>query len=172
MKITGKFSADVVGKHVKRNGAHDGKEATFDAEISLNRDDAREKFGEQFETLAFSTLHVHEDEDGENSHAFLVDSIKPGRNAVFERHKIKIGKFTVEDQPTVLSIKPINGTDRVMVKIRIAYDTNKTELSSVIEEAVGGSVVKLEFSPAQGEFAFQAPTIVKHGAQPEAAAVQ
>lgn len=153
MKIEGKFPADVVQKVIKFNKSNNGKSAFVDFDIGVKQDDAK-KFGEDFATLAFATMRTIEAEaadlDGVDKIGFLVDSIKPGKNVVYEHHEVKIDKFKIKAQPEVLSIKPVDGEPKVNVRVRLEVDTTNTGLLALLEESVG-QVVKLQFNPAQGE---------------------
>ena len=158
MKITGKFGADIVGIHIKRNKSHDGREAFVDIEIDVRQEDAEEKFGPNFALLAFGTMHDvrtgEDEEEGTDKIAFLQDSITPGRRVVFEKHKIEIDGEQIVAQPGLLKIQTVDGEARVVNKIRIPVDAQKKALISKLMENVGG-VVKVSFSPQQASFDFQ-----------------
>src|SRR3990167_6393078 len=103
MKIKGKLNADVKQVIVKQNQSNDGREAFIDLDAGVTKDEAEKKFGEDFATMAFSTMRVMEAdpdaEDDVDAIAFLVDSIKPGSRVVFELHTIDIDGEEVVAQP-------------------------------------------------------------------------
>jgi len=154
MKIQGKFPADVVGFCIKRNQAHDGREAFVDIEVGVERQEAAARFGEEFETLAFATLFVREDEDGSKSETFLVDTIKPNKRVVFERHVIELEKKRIETQPELLSISTVDGYPKVVAKIRLPIDVSKADLINDLVQKVG-KTISTEFNPEQAGFAFE-----------------
>lgn len=154
MKCKGKFNADVVNFHVKTNKANDGREASVDIEIGLKQEEAKKKFGDDFESLAFSTMRVMEGEDGGDTFRFLVDSVKPGSAVVFERHRVAVDDEEIECQPELLSIKPVEGEAKVVAKIRLSVDVGKKALLNKLCGSVG-QVVKIAFNPQQGTLNFQ-----------------
>lgn len=157
MKIKSKLNADIVAFNIKRNSAHDGREAYVDLEVSVRHEEAAKKFGEEFAALAFSTMRTivaGEDDEGDKI-GFLVDDIKPGKNLVYERHIVAIGedKDEITAQPELLKISPVDGEQRVIAKIRLPVDVTKAGLISKLTKSVG-QTVKVEFNPSQGELKF------------------
>lgn len=158
MNWKGTFNADVVGFRIKRNAAHDGKEAELDIEIGVKEDDAEKKFGEDFAKLAFATKRVIEadpaDPESTDAIGYLVDKIKPGRRYVLEQHLIQIGEHDITCQPELLSIEPVDGEARVVAKVRIPVDVSKKSVINSLVQMVGGEVVKVKFDPRQQGFEF------------------
>lgn len=153
MKLKFKTPADLVAFAIKRNKAHDGREATVDLDIGVKQEDAG-KWGDDFESLAFATMRVMEDEkDGGNSVAFLVDSIKPGHRVVFERHTVNIAGQKINEQPELLSIRTVDGEARVVARVRLPISVDKQILLNELVSKVG-QTIKVEFEPAQGQFEF------------------
>jgi hypothetical protein len=152
LKIKGKFSADLVAFGIKRNQAHDGRSGHVDIDIGVEQEEAASKFGADFESLAFATMRVMEavDDDDTDAIAFLQDSIKPGKRCVFERHQINIAGHKIDDQPDILGIKPVDGSRKVVVRIRIGIDVEKSENVTYFGQHIG-ETVKVEFNPKQGE---------------------
>jgi hypothetical protein len=155
MKISGKFHADIVGFTIKRNQAHDGREGFITLEMGIEQEEAEKKLGADFESLAFSTMRIVEaqTEDDTDQIAYMQDTIKPGKRWVFERHLIDIdGKFKLDDQPEMLSIRPVDGSRKVIVRIRIGVDMRKASFVTFFGQHVG-ETAKIEFNPQQGELA-------------------
>lgn len=154
MQFRGTFSADIKRLEIKSDSSNTGKEANVDIEIGFKQEEAAKKIGEDFVALAFSTMRVVENDEGEDGHHHLVDSIKPGKYCVLEQHRITIddlGEFTA--QPKLLSIIPVDGEPKVNARIRIPVDTSKSQLAAVMK--LVGQAVKVKFSPAQGELEFE-----------------
>jgi len=153
MKIRLKTPADIAGFSIKRNKTHDGREATVDLEMSVKHEDAA-KWGEDFESLAFATMRVMEDEkDGGNSVTFLVDSIKPGHRVVFELHTVSIVGQQVNEKPELLGIRTVDGEARVVARVRLPIPVEKQGLISELVTKIG-QTVRVEFEPQQGQFEF------------------
>lgn len=153
MEIKGKMAADLVAYTIRRNKSHDGKTAHLDLDVGVSEQDAAKRFGDAFRTLAFATMHVEETEDGEHTYSFLQDAIKPGKRVVCERHVISIGEHEVSAQPTVLAIRPVDGANRVTVRLRIPLDPKQGEKIGITSMA-WKETVPIEFSPQQAQFAF------------------
>lgn len=154
MKLKGTFSVDIRRFEIKSDSSNTGKEALVDIEIGLKQEEAEKKIGEDFVALAFSTMRVQENDEGEDGYHHLVDSIKPGRNCILEQHRI-----TIDDQPEfvaqpeLLRIKPVDGEPKVTALIRIPIDVSKAAVINALTKLVGESV-KVKLNAAQGELAF------------------
>ena len=159
MKIEGKLSADIKQVIVKQNQSNDGREAFIDLDAGVTKDEAEKKFGEDFATMAFSTMRVMEAdpdaEDDVDAIAFLVDSIKPGSRVVFELHTIDIDGEEVVAQPELRGVKTVDGEARVIAQLRVPVDVSKKAL---LNQLVGnvGKTVKIGFIPVQGSLGFEA----------------
>ncbi len=146
MNIETKTSADVVALTIKSNTQNDGKEAYVDVEIGVDQPEATAKFGEEFEGLAFSSMRLH-DTGEETKVIHLQDTIKPGKRVVLEKHVIDFNGTVVKALPQLLSIRTIDGADRVVAKVRVPLDVG-TKLVTELTELVG-KMVDMEFSPQQ-----------------------
>ena len=111
MRVEGKLNCDLRQVIVKQNQSSDGQEAFLDLDAGVTKDEAEKKFGEDFASLAFSTMRVLEaqDDDETDAIAFLVDSIKPGSRVVFELHTIDIDGEEITAQPELRGIKTVDG---------------------------------------------------------------
>lgn len=146
MRLQLKTVSDVVGLSIKRNKAHDGREAFVDLEIAVKQNEAS-KWGEDFEALAFATMRVNEDDSG-NSIAFLVDTIKPGHRVVFEHHAVNIAGQQINEQPELMNIRTVDGEARVIARVRLPISVDKTALINELITKVG-QTVSVEFNPQQ-----------------------
>ncbi len=155
MKITGTVAADIRKLEIKSDNTNTGKEALVELDVGLTEQQARDKIGEDFVALAFSTMRVRENDEGEQGFHHLVDSITPGKNCVMEVHRIKFGEREISKQPEVTKIKPVDKEAKVVARIRVPIDTASTELLSELMQQVG-QTVDVVFNPAQGELDFQA----------------
>lgn len=154
MKIEAKTKADLVALHIKSNQSHDGREAYADIDVSgVDRETAVDKFGEEFADLAFSTMRVTEDDDGGQHVGFLVDSIKPGKRVVCEKHGIEICGESLSAQPELLKIRTVDGAEKVVPRFRIPVPVDKGELLAKLTSNVG-QVVDVHFSPQQQQLDF------------------
>ena len=155
MRVEGKLNCDLRQVIVKQNQSSDGQEAFLDLDAGVTKDEAEKKFGEDFASLAFSTMRVLEaqDDDETDAIAFLVDSIKPGSRVVFELHTIDIDGEEITAQPELRGIKTVDGEARVIAQLRIPVDVSKKAL---LNQLVGnvGKTVKVSFTPAQGSLDF------------------
>jgi hypothetical protein len=152
VRIQGKISADVDQVRTKRNKSHDGKTTTVDIDVSVKRDDAATKFGEDFEALAFATMRtrmVGEGDDAEERITFLQDDIKPGSVIVLERHQIKIDGDLVEVQPQLLGVTTVDGEARVIVHLRIPVDSDRASQMGISDKV--NKTIPVEFEPKQSE---------------------
>jgi len=155
VKIKGTMNADVVGFSIKRNQAHDGREAFAYLEIRLDLETAEKKIGEDFVALGFSTMRVVEgDGDEGDSVRHLVDRIKPGRHTILERHRIHIDDTEIEAQPELLAVIPVNGEAKVDARIRIPIDVSKASVINFLTKMVG-ETLKVKFNPQQGTLDFE-----------------
>ena len=170
MEIRGKVTGEITDFHVKWNKSNDGTEATVDVEFPVAEEHAEELLGEDFKTMAFSTMRVVEadvgDEDDVDTVGHLVDSIKPGRRVVFQQHIVKLEGQEIRTQPKMLRVGMVDGERKVMVKLRLPIDTSKASLVSWLVGNVG-KAVKAEFNPQQATFEFRAA--VANGASPAVA---
>lgn len=149
MRIQAKCSADIVGFSIKRNQTHDGKEGFVDIEVGVDRQDASDQFGHDFDALAFATMMMVNDNEGAGEKiVFLQDTIKPGSRVMFDRHIIEIDGHEIRDIPVLTGIKTIDGAERVIAKIRIPVEVTKKGLVSALTQSVG-KVVTAEFNPEQ-----------------------
>lgn len=154
MKFKGTFSADIRRLEIKSDNTNSGKEANVDVEIGFKQDEAAKKIGDDFVALAFSTMRVQANDEGEDGFHHLVDSIKPGKHCILEQHRIVIdGQAEFSTQPKLLSVVPVDGEPKVTARIRIPIDTSKGVLAEVMK--LVGQSVKVKFNPAQGELGFE-----------------
>jgi len=158
MKWKGTFSADVIGFRIKRNGAHDGKDAELDLEIGVKEDGAESKFGEDFVALAFATKRVIKaypsDKEAVDAIGFLADKIRPGHRVVFERHNVEVDGHDIIGQPELLSIETVDGEARVIARVRLQVDVSKKSAVNALVQLVGETVTT-KWNPQQGTFDFE-----------------
>lgn len=152
MDITGKMAADVRQIVIKSNEANDGREANIDLAVSVKQDEAAKKWGEEFATLAFSSLRPREGTGDEGDGlAFLQDKIKPAKKRfVCGMHRIDIDGETIDAQPELTAIDTVDGEARVIAHLRIPIDVGRKRLVSALSEKVG-STVKIDFAVQQGK---------------------
>ena len=153
MEFSGKWTAYVTGFQIKANASHDGQEAHVDLEIGIKQEEAENKLGKDFATMAFSTMRVMEAQGDEDTDAiaFLVDSVKPGHRVVFPLHAIDIDGQEITAQPELRGIKTVDGEARVIAQLRIPVDVSKKAMLNKIIGQVGGSPIKIDLSPVQGK---------------------
>jgi hypothetical protein len=143
MRIAGQFTADLRKFQITANQERDGREALVDFDIGLDEDDAATACGGDFAKLAFGSTTSRE---GETTH--LQDSIKPGKKVVWELHKIEIAGETVEAQPELRTLKPVDGERRVVASFRIPIPVDKSKPLRALVDKVGQNI-SVEFNPAQ-----------------------
>jgi hypothetical protein len=159
MKLSSKFTGDIVGVTIKRNKSQDGRDAFVDFDIGIDQAVAKEKWGDDFASLAFSTMRViapdpdGDDEEEGNHIGFLVDSVKPNKKFVFERHQVELEEERFECQPELLVIHMVDGAARVNARLRLPIDVGQTKLLSRLCEKVG-KTVNVTFNPKQAGFEF------------------
>ena len=151
MKLKGKFNAEIDQLLTKRNKSNDGRTTFVDLEVAVDHDDAEKKWGADFATLAFATMRTveAEGEDDEETVAFLVDRVKPNQRFAFELHRISLEDETIDVQPKLIDIRTVDGSSRVVAKIRLQIDVGRDKLISALTGKVG-QTIKLEFDPKQG----------------------
>jgi hypothetical protein len=161
MEISGKMNAEVKKITITANDSKDGREAELDIAVSVKQEEATKKWGEEFSTLAFSSMRPIEgvgEEEG-NELAFLQSKIKPSKKRfVCSIHRIGIDDEIIESQPELLEIETIDGEARVIAHLRIPVDVGRKKLLSGLSEKVGSSV-KIDFAVQQTGFAFKAKTV-------------
>lgn len=160
MNISGKMAAEVKKITIKANESNDGREAELDIAVSVKQEEATKKWGEEFSTLAFSSMRPMDgaSEDEGNELAFLQSKIKPSKKRfVCTVHRIGIDDEVIESQPKLLEIETVDGEARVIAHLRIPVDVGRKKLLSSLSEKVGSSV-KIDFAVQQVGFDFKKKT--------------
>jgi hypothetical protein len=146
MDIKGKFKALVVKLANSYNQANDGNTANLDLEVGLTRGEVADRFGSDFAGLCFCSTQVNQTDSGDEI-VHMVDTFKPGRKVVCQKHAIRLGDVTVSAQPQVLKVSTVQGKELVDLTIRVPVDADG-ELGSGLWSAVG-ETIDVEFSPQQ-----------------------
>ena len=158
MELKGKMSAKIVHFDNKSDKKNDGKTAKVWLEIGVDRADGEKMFGEGFDTFAFSTLHEVKGKPGEASHTkFMLDKMKPASWMKMSKHIIEIEGERFEAKPTMLPVETIQGTDRVIVCIRIPVEADRADLVAMLNNKMG-QTVSTKWNNKQGKLGL---TVVK-----------
>lgn len=154
MDIKGKMKADIVGFAIKRNKAHDGREAIVDIDIGVSQEHAASRFGDEFSLLAFGTMRVFpaQTDDDEDTVGFYQDVIKPNHRLVCAKHEIDLDGHRLTEQPKLIGIRTTEGKPYVIARLRIPVDVTN-ELITKLAQSVG-KTVDVEFEPQQGTLGF------------------
>lgn len=148
MRIEAKLQAEVAAFNVKPGCA------TIDIEVGVKQDGALKIWGDEFESLAFSSMRLRDGKD-ETSVEFLVDKVTPGKRVVMEVHQIDYTsidkvKVTLKGQPELRCIKTCPGEAKVIACLRLPVPLTFLDAAQVHElvESVG-VFGAFDFSPAQ-----------------------
>jgi hypothetical protein len=155
MNIQGKLTGDVVGVLTKTNKTFDGRETFVDIDCPVSREEGLELFGEVFEKVAFGSMVMATNDDGETTPTHYQDNPKPGSKVVFEKHTYRVVGHDIVGQPEFRGIKTIQGEERVMAKLRLPVETDSPAVE-LLRQKAGRSPVTVEFTPTQAQLAFSA----------------
>lgn len=146
MRIESETVADVVALVVRKG--KDSSECYVDLEIGVAQAEAMKEWGDEFESLAFSSMRVRDVGDL-TSTTFLVDTVKP--KVVYELHEVELGGITLKVQPELRTIKTVPGDAMVVAHIRLpisglVMSSSLGELGEMVN-----STADVSFKPAQLE---------------------
>ena len=155
MQIKGTLTGEVKNKHVVANEAQDGKTLLTEIRFGLTEKQAAKALGDAFAEDAFGSLRnvVTGSKNGEaTERLFTWGVLKPTKKMVFENHRVTFTgdvfrETQIELQPKLLGVKTIEGTEKIIVRIRLAIPTDRRKLSQNIEDACGSAPIKIKFEP-------------------------
>jgi len=168
MQINATFKADLASLSFKHNEGSGARTVAIGLKTKVPQEKAASLLGEEFEALAFGSMSIQEGADGEQSHNYGYDQIKP--SGIFEGHSLAIGSLKgLSTQPKIKTVTPAEdaATPTVIVNLEclIAYDNATTagELATSL-----GKVVTVKLKPSQGQLfdgkaKARAPVVVKGG---------
>lgn len=154
MQIKGILTGDMTDKHVVANKGRDGKTLQAHVEIALTEKQAVKALGQRFAEDAFATLRdrVTGSANGDaTERLFTWDWMKP-RKLVFQNHRVTFtGEVfknnAIELQPKLLRVLTAENAEKIILRLRLSIPTDRKKLSGDIEDACGGSPVRLKFEP-------------------------
>ena len=150
MRIQGKLKAEIVKLVNVWNQANDGKTAQVDIDVTVTQPDCERVFGDALARLAFATMTIikAQDDDGQDEIAHLADTLKPGRKLVAAKHVIIFGDVETIAQPKVMRVTPVQGEERVTIRIRVPVDAGAKKLRNLLWDSVG-QTVDVSLNPQQ-----------------------
>lgn len=168
MKITGKHRADFAGISVRVNNSNNGHTALLDLDIGIDAEDCAKEWGEEIRQIAFGTMHESTDDDtGEVCFNTLLDSVKPGKRAVYEHHDVEVEGIKTRCQPEITSIKITAGKPHATVRVRLHFEL--PEIAKLIQHRSKhpAAMLGVEFNPAQLGLGFTTTKANGNGAKPQ-----
>lgn len=158
MKIEGKLACDIVGVHSKvtpKGEKENGKRIYVDLEIGIDQGTVNDRWGEDMAVLAFSTMRrkAGGTADGE-SLVYLVNRLTPNkRRVVFELHKVEFPDQAVEAQPSLQSVRLVEGSTKAVAKIRVPLEGLRAKLAANLLLQTG-EMIDVAFAPLNRSLPF------------------
>ena len=155
MQIKGTLTGDITKKNVVANKTRDGKTLQAEVDIALTENQATKAVGPVFAKDAFASLRdvVTSQYNGDaTERLFAWGEMKPTRKIVCQQHRVTFTGDVFKDnkielQPKLLKVLTVENAEKIILRIRLSIPTDRRRLSQNIEDACGGTPVRLKFEP-------------------------
>jgi hypothetical protein len=143
MQITGKFTATVEKYSNKVDGSNDGTTALADLSISCTQKQLADRLGAPMAAVVFAAC-VQEVVPSQNGDAtetvWKLKNPAPSKKVVFEEHKMTIGDHTFTGQPLLLPFRPIEKSEKVLMRVRLQLGAAQKKLRRMLDEKMGNPI--------------------------------
>lgn len=134
MQIRMKAKGELVGYHGVVNKARDGTKRYVDVEFGRDREQLAKAIGEELTAAVFAGYAIGGKKNGEEADGvWSLKSAKLSDKVVAEVHKITIDGESYQGQPQIVRFEPIEGTETVVMVIRLELGQAQTKLRQICE---------------------------------------